>query len=324
MPAGAAPDAQPRAICVVGSLNADLVVRAPRAPAAGETVRGTGHARFAGGKGGNQAVAAARLAGAGARVSLIGRVGDDEHGRWLRDQLAAAGVDGAGVGSDPQLPTGLAAITVEDGGQNRIIVVPGANDGLTPGQLSRNHAVLTSAGVLLLQLEIPLPTVQTAARMGREKRAVVVLDPAPTGALPDSLLALCDYLTPNEAELAALCGLPAGGDAWPLDDVAAAARRLLARGARSVIVKLGARGALLVNVDGAQHWPPFAVAAVDTTAAGDAFNAGLAVALAAGAPLQEAGRFACAAGALAVTRPGAQPSLPARAEVDALLGSATD
>jgi ribokinase len=321
------PSVQKR-ITVVGSLNADLVVRAPHAPLAGETVVGIDFARHAGGKGANQAAAAARLCGDdGIGVFLIGRVGQDAEGVALCAALAAAGIDLSGVGRDDHLGTGIAAITVAGNGENRIVLVPGANQGLTPGILGQHHDVLTSADVLLLQLEIPLPTVQTAARMGREKRAVVILDPAPARPLPAALLRLCDYVTPNETELGLLVGTaraPGGGaDAPPLslEDAALGAEHLLAQGARNVVVKLGAQGALLVTPRGRHLWPAFATQVVDTTAAGDAWNGAFAVALAAGQEVLAAGRFACAAAALAVSRAGALPSLPTRPEVEALLAA---
>ena len=191
------------------------------------------------------------------------------------------------------------------------MVVPGANQALTPGALSRHHDTLAAADVLLLQLEIPLPTVQTAIRMGREKRATIILDPAPARPLPDPLLALVDYLTPNESELAALAG--------PGDPVAAAGR-LLARGVKTVVVKRGAQGVLLVGPAGAEDIAAFPVTAVDTTAAGDAWNAAFGVALALGRQPAAAARFANAAGALTVTRAGAQTSLPYRSSVDVLFG----
>jgi ribokinase len=309
-------------ITVVGSLNADLVVRTPRAPEAGETITGLGFSRHPGGKGGNQAVAAARLGSGATTVAFIGRVGNDGEGAFLTAALQADGIDLAGLGRDDQLGTGIAAITVAAGGQNRIVLVPGANHGLLPGILGQHHDVLTSAHVLLLQLEIPLPTVQTAARMGREKHAIVILDPAPARPLPASFLRLCDFVTPNETELLQLTAPeapPASASVLSLDDAAAAAGQLLQQGARQVVVKLGARGALLVTHDQHHHWPPFPADVVDTTAAGDAWNGAFAVALAEGQDLLTAGRFANAAAALSVTRPGAQPSLPTRAQVDSAL-----
>jgi ribokinase len=310
-------------ITVVGSLNADLVVKVARAPRAGETVRGSSFERFPGGKGANQAYAAARLAGPPAEakvaVAMIGQVGEDANGPWLRDNLAAAGVDVSGVATEGASATGVAMIAVDSTGQNQIIVVPGANDTLTPAALTPHHARMVGADVLLLQLEIPFPTVQTAARVGREKGATVILDPAPARPLPDALLRLVDYLTPNENELLTLDGVVGSAGAIGRQGAAAAARRLLARGARKVIVKMGAAGALLVTPSMEHFWPAFPVTAVDSTAAGDAFNAGFAVALAEGQTPVEAGRFASAAAALAVTRRGAQPSMPTRDEVMALL-----
>jgi ribokinase len=318
VPAGPSPSG-PKRITVVGSVNADLVVRAPRAPAAGETVAGVDFSRHAGGKGANQAAAAARLCREGVLVvSLIARIGDDAEGAFVTAALAAAGVDLAGVGRDPALGTGIAAITVAADGENRIVLVPGANQALSPGVLGQHNDVLTSAAVLLLQLEIPLPTVQTAARMGREKRAIVILDPAPARPLPASLLRLCDFVTPNEIELGQLIGAPASAE-LSLDDVAAGAAQLLAQGARNVVVKLGARGALLVTPSDRHHFPALPTQVVDTTAAGDAWNGAFAVALAEGQDVRAAGRFACAAAALSVSRPGAQSSLPDRAAVDAYL-----
>jgi len=319
-------------LCVVGSLNADLVVKTARFPRPCETVRGSSFVRCAGGKGGNQACAAARLAAADVvAVSMVGQVGADADGAWLRAELAAAGADVQGVTVDERAPTGTAVITVDGSGQNQIVVVGGANETFTPAALTRHHQRLVAADVLLLQLEIPLPTVQTAVRVGREKGALVILDPAPARPLPDALLRLCDYVTPNESELCALDGAAssaraAGGAELPLGGLdraaaAAACRRLLARGARAVLAKLGTQGALLVTPAQEHFWPALPVTVLDTTAAGDAFNAAFAVALAEGQPVERAGRFACAAAALCVTRRGAQPSLPARAEVEALLSA---
>ena len=291
---------------MVGSLNADLVVRAARAPERGETVPGIGFTRHPGGKGANQACAAARLAAGQVHVALIGRVGGDADGQWLRRSLEDDGVDVTAVGVDDGLPTGLAAITVEASGDNRIVVVPGANQALTPGALSRHHDTLAAADVLLLQLEIPLPTVQTAIRMGREKRATIILDPAPARPLPDGLLALVDYLTPNESELAAL----AGPGRRPRRGGPPAGPRGPPGGGQA-----GRSGACCWSGPaGAQDIAPFPVTAVDTTAAGDAWNAAFGVALALGRQPAVAARFANAAGALAVTRAG-RPAQPAPAGV---------
>jgi ribokinase len=298
------------AIVVVGSLNADLVVRVERFPSPGETVAGHDFTVIPGGKGANQACAAARLGG---DVAMIGRVGKDAHGELLRRSLAAAGVDVSGVASDARVPTGVALITVDRAGENEIVIVPGANGAFTVEELARGGARLDAAAVLLLQLEIPLATVQAAARRARQAGAIVILDPAPAAPLPDGLLCEVDYLTPNETELAALVGGVRPGDER------AAARTLLGRGVRNVVVKRGDQGALLVGAAGEVVWPAFRVEAVDATAAGDAWNGAFACALADGLPPAQAGRLATAAAAVSVTRRGAQPSMPTRAEAEALI-----
>jgi ribokinase len=300
-------------IVVVGSLNADLVVHVERFPRAGETLSGHGFARFPGGKGANQAYAAARLGGAAA---MLGQVGADDHGTWLTTHLADAGVDTSRVVRHDVEPTGVALITVDASGQNQIVLVPGANGGFTPDRFVPVESALARARVALLQLEIPLETVVAAARAAHRAGATVILDPAPAQALPDALIALADYLTPNETELASLTG---GGHVRDEGDVRARAAQLLARGAARVLVKWGDRGAALVTRDGEHWWRAHAVHVVDTTAAGDAFNGAFAVALAEGASPEVAGRFATAAAALAVTRPGAQPGMPSRGEVERLL-----
>lgn len=302
-------------IVVVGSLNADFVVTVPRVPAAGETVQGTGFAVVAGGKGANQAYAAARL---GATVAMIGQVGNDAHGAWLKQQLAGGGVDVGHVGTDAAVPTGIAVIALEASGQNRIIIVPGANGSFDPERLEASTGLLSSADIVLLQLEIPLPTVTRAARIAKQAGAIVILDPAPARPLDSDLLALVDYLTPNETEAATLTGTPAA-DSADRAGAAAQAAKLRARGARRVIMKMGGRGALLFDGQAEQFWPAIPVAVVDTTAAGDAFNAAFAVALAEGRRDAEAGAFATVAAACSVTRAGAQPSMPVRAEVEAML-----
>jgi ribokinase len=303
-----------RSIVVVGSLNADLVVRVPRFPAPGETLPGHHFARFPGGKGANQAYAAARLGGA---VSMIGQVGADDLGAWLTTHLASAGVQTRGVLQDPAAPTGLALITIDATGQNQIVLVAGSNGTFTPARLTSAEAIIASASVVLLQLEIPLDTVMAAARLARDAEAVIVLDPAPAREVPDTLLQLADYVTPNETELAALTG---GGNVEDERDLRRRAALVRARGSRSVLVKWGSRGAVLVG-QRPLAWPPHVVGAVDTTAAGDAFNGALAVALAEGQSIGEAGSFATAAAAISVTRDGAQPSMPSRDDVVALLGS---
>ena len=305
----------PPLLLIVGSLNADLVVRVDRFPTPGETLRGRWFQVFAGGKGGNQAAAAARLGG---QVAMVGQVGGDAQGAWLRTSLEQAGVDARRVGTDDSVSSGVALITTDAGGQNEIVVVAGANGTFTPDRLAAALPLLRQAAVTLVQLEIPIATVERAAVEVRAAGGALVLDPAPAADVPDQLLALATLVTPNESELAALSGisLEATFSDEAIDDCAS---RLLARGATAVLVKLGARGARLVTASRRQSWPAHAVRVVDTTAAGDAFNGALAVALSERAELDDAIRFACAAGALSVTRAGAQTSMPTRDEVEQLL-----
>lgn len=299
-------------VIVAGSLNMDLIVQSPRIPAVGETILGHGFRTAPGGKGANQAVAAARL---GAQVAMIGCLGEDAFAEGLRASLAGAGVDLAYIRRDLDRPTGVALITVDDAGQNSIVVAPGANYAVSPGDIKAAEGAFTGAQVLLLQLEIPLAAVQRAAELARAQGVQVVLNPAPAQPLPADLLAHVDFLVPNETETALLTGLPVGS----IDQAGAAAEKLLHMGAPAVLVTLGEKGALLVNASGRQHFPAFPVNAVDTTAAGDAFLGGFAAALSEGKLLAEAVRWGSAAGALAATQMGAQPSLPNRADVESLL-----
>ncbi len=290
-------------LIIIGSSNTDLIVRAQRLPAAGETVLGGDLATAAGGKGANQAVAAARL---GAPVAFVARIGTDMFGEQAAAALAREGLDLRYLVRDPDAPSGVALIVVDAAGQNQIAVAPGANSRLTPADVAAAQPALAAARVLLLQLEIPLETVQAAARAGRAAGLTVILNPAPAQPLPAALYPLVDYLTPNEHEAAALTGAA---------DPEAAAAALLARGVKHVVITLGAAGALVAQPDQMRRVPGFAVTAVDTTAAGDAFNGGLAVALARGDRLDAAVRYAHAVAALSVTRSGAQPSLPTAEEV---------
>jgi ribokinase len=299
-------------ITVVGSLNMDLVVRAPRIPRTGETIIGGDFRQVPGGKGANQAVAAARL---GARVSMVGRVGRDGFGQTLLENLAADGIDQTFVIQDPEAATGVALIVVEDAGQNSIVVASGANARLSPDDVEAAEVALARADVLLLQLESPLETVSRAAEMAHAHGVAVVLNPAPARPLPASLLSLVDVLVPNESETALLSDRPVADRA----QAEAAAAALLELGVGTVILTLGERGALLAGTDGVRQVPAFEVAPVDTTAAGDAFVGGFAVALAEGRAMAEAARWGNAAGALATTKPGAQPSLPTRRAVAELL-----
>ncbi|MBB5936551.1 ribokinase [Streptomyces zagrosensis] len=296
-------------LLVVGSANADLVIGVQRRPAAGETVLGSDLVTHPGGKGGNQAVAAARL---GARTALLARIGDDAHGRLLLDTQRAAGVDTVGV-LVGGAPTGVALITVDPSGDNSIVVSPGANARLTPGDIHAASALLAAATVVSLQLEIPLETVAATVRaVGPGTR--VVLNPSPPALLPSDVLAACDPLVANEHEARyLLADHPASEDADP----AAWATALLARGSRSVVITLGAAGALVADRRGHVHIPSEPVDAVDTTGAGDAFTGALAWRLGVGDDLESAVRFAVRVGAVAVTRPGAQQSFPTAAEVTA-------
>jgi ribokinase len=303
----------PARVAVVGSLNLDLVFSAPRRPQAGETVVGSAFGMFVGGKGSNQAVAAAR---AGAHVELVGRLGADSFGRDLAAALEADGVGLRHVLRDHANGTGVAGIIVEADGTNSIVVVPRANGALAVRDVQRARGAIGSAAVLLLQLETPLEPSIAAARIARQAGAMVVLNPAPARPLPAELLALVDVLVPNEPETETLTGL----EVKTLAGAERAARALLDRGVGAVVLTLGERGALVVDTAGAEAVPSFPVRVVDTTAAGDAFCGALAVALAEGRPLRAAARFACAAGALACTVLGAGPSLPRRDEIERLLG----
>lgn len=292
-------------LLVVGSANADLVIGVERRPAAGETVLGSDLAVHPGGKGANQAVAAARL---GARTALLARVGDDAYGRLLLDSQRAAGVDTAGV-LVGGAPTGVALITVDPSGDNSIVVSPGANGRLTPEDARAATSLLHASRVVSAQLEIPLETVVAVVR-SLAPGSRFVLNPSPPRPLPAEVLAACDPLVLNEHEARVVLGPAAVGDS-PADW----ARVLLAEGPRSVVVTLGARGALVADSGGTTLVPAVPVEAVDTTGAGDAFTAALAWRLGAGETLAEAAAYAVRVGAAAVTKPGAQDSFPAAADV---------
>lgn len=302
-----------KAIVVVGSLNMDLVVRAPRQPLPGETILGGPFQTIPGGKGANQAVAIARL---GHPVVMVGRVGADPFGQALRDNLAAAGVDIGLVRRDEQAASGVALIVVDDAGQNSIVVASGANMRLEESDVEEAEGAIASAAALVLQLECPLPAVARAVALAHGHGVPVILNPAPARPLDDELLRQVDYLVPNESETALLTGVEV------LDEESAGlgAGKLLAAGVGAVIVTLGERGALLARGKETTLLPAYKVTAVDTTAAGDAFVGAFAVALAESRPLPEALNMALAAGALAVTRMGAQPAMPRRAELDSFLG----
>lgn len=299
-------------VLVVGSLNMDLVTRAPRLPRGGETLAGHSFSTVAGGKGANQAVAAARL---GASVAMIGCVGADAYGEQLRAGLAAEGIDCTGVTVIEGQPTGIAAILVDDQSQNAIVIVAGANGELSTTLIDRFEALLAQVKVVICQLEVPLATVGYVLERARALGKVVILNPAPASEpLPAHWYPLIDYLIPNESEAAVLSGLA-------VDSVAtadAAANVLLSAGAGKVIVTLGAQGALFASGSQSAHFPTPPVQAVDTTAAGDTFVGGFAAALAAGRSEAEAIRFGQSAAAISVTRAGAQPSIPTLDEVQGL------
>lgn len=297
-------------VLVVGSLNADLVVRTARFPSPGETIQGNDLAIIPGGKGANQAVAASRL---GADVAMVGRVGTDAFGTKLIENLKENKVDTTRVLQDDSAATGTAVIVVDAQGQNSIVLSPGANGKVSPSDAE--SVPFPGASLLMLQFEIPIETVVRAAKLAKQKGLRVLLNPAPAYEVPNELLQSADFLLPNETELSLLAHQPVSD----LASAETAARVLVSRGAGNVIVTLGENGALIVNAEGAKHIPSFKVEAVDTTAAGDAFIGGFASALLKQKPLEEAVRFACACGAVAATRFGAQPSLPTREEVQALL-----
>jgi ribokinase len=294
-------------LVVVGSANVDLVVPVDALPAPGQTVLGDDHLRAAGGKGANQAVAAARL---GRSVAMVGRIGDDDEGRRLLASLSDAGVDVAHVRRTPGVPTGLALITVDRSGENTIAVSPGANARVSAEDVAAAAEVLRAAAVTLVQLEVPLRAVAAAVETAGGR---VVLNPAPAVPLPPDLLAGVDVLVPNRGELGLLAGVD---EPVTIDAAVAAVRRL--PGEPAVVVTLGSQGALVVDGDLVEHVPATEVRAIDATGAGDAFCGGLADALSRGLGLLDAARWAAKVAALATTRWGAQPGMPSRAEVEDL------
>lgn len=299
-------------IVVVGSLNMDLVTQTPHLPLPGETVIGRAFTTAPGGKGANQAVAAARL---GARVEMIGRIGADDFGRKLRKACAIAGVNTQNVLIDHDAATGVAVIQVDEAGQNTIVVATGANARLTPADIESASAAITSADALIVQLEISLDSVERALYIARAAKVLTVLNPAPAQPLPRDMLALVDVIIPNESEAAQLTGIVVND--WASAE--SAARALHLGNAKLVIITLGARGALALENNRVHRIPAFSIQAVDATAAGDAFVAAFAVAFTSGKSIDDALREANAAGALTTTKLGAQPSLPTRTELDEFL-----
>lgn len=302
-------------IVVVGSLNMDFVFSVERLPLPGETILGRDFRTVPGGKGANQAFAAARLVRDGIAVRMIGRVGADSFGAALKANLV--GVDVSPVLETVSVATGVACIHVDEAGQNSITVAPGANALLSESDIRSERWAFEGARCVLLQLEIPLETVEAALRQGREAGAVCILDPAPARPLPKEILELVDIATPNENEACVLAGVEPSR--LSVADASAIGHKILELGVGAVIVKLGDQGSVYCRSGVTIASPPFPVQAVDSTAAGDTFNAALAVALAEGAGEEDALRFANAAAAISVTRIGAQTSAPDRAEVDAML-----
>jgi ribokinase len=298
-------------IVVIGSLNMDLIAVTPRLPLAGETILGSRYLNEPGGKGANQAFAAAKLGGS---VAMLGRIGTDDHGKRMRANLDAVRCDVRGI-QEIEGSSGIAMILVTDSGQNSIVVVPGANHQYLPVHLHADSKYLAGAEFALLQLEIPLETVMAAAQAAKREGARVILDPAPApDNLPLELIRHVDVLTPNETEAAQLVGSPPAS--LSEEEARAIVRRLQGLGAKTVIIKLGARGCLLADGKVVNAIAAPTVAVVDTTAAGDVFNAAFAVSCSEGASLIDACRFAVQAAALSVTRLGAQRSMPSRAEVN--------
>jgi ribokinase len=302
-------------VVVVGSTNTDMTLRVPRIPAPGETVLGRDFRITPGGKGANQAVAAAR---AGGTVVFITALGTDDVGERAVANLVREGIDVDLIRRVPIAPSGVALILVDDTGENSIAVAPGANSELRPEDVDPLAQILEAGDVILLQLEIPLATVEAVSQVAVKQHARLILNPAPAQSLPDSLLAAVSLLTPNELELEQLTGRSSNDEialAW-------AAAALHERGVRDVLITLGARGVFASGGGGSELVPGFRVQAVDTTAAGDVFNGALAVAFVEGRSSRDAVRFASAAAALSVTRIGAQTAAPWRSEIEAFLREA--
>ncbi len=300
-------------LLVFGSINMDLVARTPRLPAPAETIIGHQFFTAPGGKGANQAVATARL---GQPTQMIGRVGGDGFGQDLLQNLALVGVDTSAIFVDSQTSSGVAIIAVDDQAQNNIIVIPAANGRVGQPDVDRVKSCLTNAKILLLQLEVPLDAIVAAAQAAQEQGVTVILDPAPAvDNLPEQLFKAIDIITPNEVEASQLVGFAV----QTKDDAQQAANALLAKGTKTAIIKMGAVGVYYASADEQGFVDAFKVDAIDTVAAGDAFNGGLATALTEGHTLPEAVRWGAATGALSTTKTGAQQSMPSRADVETFL-----
>ncbi len=298
-------------IVVIGSLNMDLVVQASRLPLGGETIMGTAFHEIPGGKGANQAVAMARL---GAKVKMIGKVGKDGFGTSLLSTLAVDGVDTSAIETCEEKSTGVALITLQDSGENSIIVVPGANGEVSSEDILKNKQAIQNAGIVVAQLEVPMDTVATALKTAKEGGAFTILNPAPAQRLSQEILSHVDLLTPNETELALISQMPV----TDMISIRKAAQALIDEGVKALIITLGSEGSLYLNNKGETlYQKAFKVEAIDTTAAGDSFTGGLAVCINQGKPMDEALEFASKVGALTVQKLGAQSSLPRLEEVEA-------
>lgn len=300
-------------ILVFGSLNLDLLTQTPRLPTPGETIMGRHFTTMPGGKGGNQAMAAARM---GVPTQIVGRVGDDAFGQTLLSNLRQGGVNVDAITCDLTNHSGVAVVAVDDDGENQIVVVPGANGAINPSDVNRLKGLLPQANTLLLQFELPIDSVLAAAQAAKAAGVRVILDPAPVPSpMPPEFYALADILTPNQTEAAQLVGM----SVTDKQSASVAATALRQRGAETVIVKMGALGAYCSGPEGSFHVPAFPVKAVDTVGAGDAFNGGLAAALCEGLKLEEAVILASAIAALSTTQPGTQTAMPSRAELEVFL-----
>jgi ribokinase len=295
-------------VLVVGSANMDLVVQCNRFPLPGETIFGNNFQMFPGGKGANQAVSCARL---GIKTYFIGKMGKDQLGKRLSETMGNDGIDLSGLFTDDHEHTGTALITVDSGGQNQIIVISGSNMKLSPSDIRGKKAVFSKVGVVLTQLEIPIDAVIETARLTKENDSLFILNPAPACEIPEEIYSLIDYLTPNETELQILSNMMVTDE----DSAEKAAKLLLEKGVKNIIITLGEKGALLVNKYHTELFSARKVDVVDTTAAGDAFNGALAYSLACGREIAEAIHFANRAASISVTRMGAQSSMPAMAEL---------
>ena len=300
-------------VVVLGGINMDLVTISARFPRPGETIVGSRFLTYPGGKGANQAVAAARM---GAATAMVGRVGDDVFGPQLIETLRDSGIKVDGVAVAQDTTSGIAVINIDESAQNQIIQILGANDTCGDAEAVRVGQALVNASTLLLQLEVSVDLSLKVAKEAFEQGKTVILDPGPVRHIPSEFFAYCSVITPNETEAQALVGFPV----VDRTSAAQAAEQLLARGVGIAVVKLGAQGVYFASADGENFVTPFQVNAIDSVAAGDAFNGALAVSLAEGATLEQSVRMAAAAGALAVTKSGAQDSMPYRKEVEGLLG----